>query len=133
MMRKSLGFFAAGGLASLAMLSGAQAKMVRYKINTPSPRSWARQPSARRRMRKPASSRLWSVPANAGHLVAELLGQLSWSQLGKGLIPLPSPDHLEVAYHHEPCPNPTSQSNGSSQPSSRPTWRDTHASWARTK
>ena len=33
MMRKSLGFFAAGGLASLAMLSGAQAKMVRYKIN----------------------------------------------------------------------------------------------------
>jgi len=33
MMRKSLGFFAAGGLASLAMLTGAQAKMVRYKIN----------------------------------------------------------------------------------------------------
>jgi hypothetical protein len=28
-----------------------------------------------------------------GHLVAELLGRLSWSQLGKGLIPLP-PYHL---------------------------------------
>ena len=27
--------------------------------------------------------------------MAELLGQLSWSQLGKGLIPLPFPDHLE--------------------------------------
>src|SRR5215207_9314243 len=33
MMRKSLGFFAAGGLAFLAMLTGAQAKMVRYEIN----------------------------------------------------------------------------------------------------
>ena len=32
MMRKSLGFFAAG-LASLAMLGGAEAKMVRYEIN----------------------------------------------------------------------------------------------------
>jgi hypothetical protein len=32
-MRKSLAFFAAGGLASLAMLGGAQAKMVRYEIN----------------------------------------------------------------------------------------------------
>src|SRR5829696_5304572 len=32
-MGKSLGFFAAGGLASLTMLSGAQAKMVRYEIN----------------------------------------------------------------------------------------------------
>src|SRR5215204_4538925 len=32
-MGKSLGFFAAGGLASLAMLTGAQAKMVRYEIN----------------------------------------------------------------------------------------------------
>jgi hypothetical protein len=31
-MRKGLGFFA-GGLASLAMLGGAQAKMVRYEIN----------------------------------------------------------------------------------------------------
>ena len=29
MMRKSLGFFAAGGLASLAMLTGAQAKGIR--------------------------------------------------------------------------------------------------------
>src|SRR5215204_2120073 len=35
-----------------------------------------------------------SVP-QCGHLVPELLGQLSWSQLGKGLIPLPFPDHLE--------------------------------------
>jgi hypothetical protein len=33
-MRKSLAFFAAGGLASLAMLGGAQAKMVRYEINS---------------------------------------------------------------------------------------------------
>ena len=32
MMRKSLGFFAAGGLASL-VIGGAQAKMVRYEIN----------------------------------------------------------------------------------------------------
>ena len=31
-MRKGVGFFA-GGLASLAMLGGAQAKMVRYEIN----------------------------------------------------------------------------------------------------
>jgi hypothetical protein len=31
-MRRSFGFFA-GGLASLAMLGGAQAKMVRYEIN----------------------------------------------------------------------------------------------------
>ena len=34
---------------------------------------------------------------NAAHLAAELLAQLSWSQLRKGLIPLPSPDHLEVS------------------------------------
>ena len=31
-----------------------------------------------------------------GHLMGELIGQLSWTQLRKGLIPLPSPDHLEV-------------------------------------
>ncbi|MDF2974572.1 MAG: hypothetical protein K0R61_5022 [Microvirga sp.] len=31
-MRRSFGFFA-GSLASLAMLGGAQAKMVRYEIN----------------------------------------------------------------------------------------------------
>src|SRR5215204_7377670 len=46
-----------------------------------------------------------SVP-QCGHLVPELLGQLSWSQLGKGLIPLPFPDHLEELTPPRAMPEP---------------------------
>ena len=68
-MRKGLVFFA-GGLASLVILGGAQAKMVRYEINgqrySYNTNNREQSPSFSATMRKPSCFSSWIQPSPTG-------------------------------------------------------------------